>query len=82
VRATARALAGSSRDGPGTLQAVPVSTILVAYDDPQSETLGRAADYAEQRLGEYWAWKREVDGSRKAAGEEMPLREKRWAQEA
>ncbi|OOQ85422.1 putative ethanolamine kinase [Penicillium brasilianum] len=40
------------------------------------------ADYAEQRLGEYWAWKREVDGSRKQAGEEMPLREKRWAQEA
>jgi nucleotide-binding universal stress UspA family protein len=27
---------------------VPVKTILVAYDDPQSETLGRAADYAEQ----------------------------------
>ena len=25
-----------------------MSTILVAYDDPQSETLGRAADYAEQ----------------------------------
>ncbi len=40
------------------------------------------ADYAEQRLGEYWAWKYEVDGSRKAAGKEMPLREKRWAQEA
>ena len=27
---------------------VPVQTILVAYDDPSSETLGRAADYAEQ----------------------------------
>jgi nucleotide-binding universal stress UspA family protein len=27
---------------------VPVQTILVAYDDPQSQTLGRAADYAEQ----------------------------------
>jgi nucleotide-binding universal stress UspA family protein len=27
---------------------VPVETILVAYDDPQSQTLGRAADYAEQ----------------------------------
>ncbi|KAJ5432804.1 uncharacterized protein N7458_011960 [Penicillium daleae] len=40
------------------------------------------ADYAEQRLGEYWAWKCEIDGSRKQAGEEMPLREKRWAQEA
>ena len=27
---------------------MPVQTILVAYDDPSSETLGRAADYAEQ----------------------------------
>jgi nucleotide-binding universal stress UspA family protein len=27
---------------------VPVQTILVAYDDPSSETLARAADYAEQ----------------------------------
>jgi nucleotide-binding universal stress UspA family protein len=27
---------------------VPVQTILVAYDDPSSQTLGRAADYAEQ----------------------------------
>jgi nucleotide-binding universal stress UspA family protein len=27
---------------------VPVQTILVAYDDPESKTLGRAADYAEQ----------------------------------
>jgi nucleotide-binding universal stress UspA family protein len=26
---------------------VPVQRILVAYDDPESETLGRAADYAE-----------------------------------
>jgi nucleotide-binding universal stress UspA family protein len=25
-----------------------VNTILVAYDDPASQTLGRAADYAEQ----------------------------------
>lgn len=40
------------------------------------------ASYAELRLGEYFAWKREVDGSRAKAGEEMPLREKRWAQEA
>ncbi|CAG8088137.1 unnamed protein product [Penicillium olsonii] len=40
------------------------------------------ASYAEVRLGEYYAWKREVDGSRKDAGEEMPLRESRWAQEA
>jgi nucleotide-binding universal stress UspA family protein len=27
---------------------VPVETILVAYDDPESQTLARAADYAEQ----------------------------------
>jgi ethanolamine kinase len=40
------------------------------------------ASYAETRLGEYFAWKREIDGSRKQAGEEMPLREARWAQEA
>ncbi|KAJ6091791.1 hypothetical protein N7467_003760 [Penicillium canescens] len=40
------------------------------------------ASYAETRLGEYFAWKREIDGSRKRAGEEMPLREARWAQEA
>ena len=33
---------------PGTLVAVPVQKILVAYDDPESQTLGRAADYAEQ----------------------------------
>jgi nucleotide-binding universal stress UspA family protein len=26
---------------------VPINTILVAYDDPSSQTLGRAADYAE-----------------------------------
>lgn len=38
------------------------------------------ASYAEVRLGEYWAWKAEVDGSRKAKGEEMPLRERRWAE--
>ncbi|KAJ5794067.1 Choline/Ethanolamine kinase [Penicillium paradoxum] len=39
------------------------------------------ASYAETRLGEYYAWKREVDGSRKQSGEEMPLRESRWASE-
>lgn len=38
------------------------------------------AQYAELRLGEYWAWRAELDGSRKAAGTEVPLREKRWAQ--
>ncbi|GLA26191.1 hypothetical protein CBS147321_4880 [Aspergillus niger] len=40
------------------------------------------ASYAEVRLGEYYAWRREVDGSRIQANEEMPLREQRWAQEA
>nr|KMM68031.1 ethanolamine kinase 1 [Coccidioides posadasii RMSCC 3488] len=40
------------------------------------------ANYAEERLGEYWAWRHEVDGTRAKAGEEMPLRERRWAQEA
>lgn len=39
------------------------------------------AAYAEVRLGETWAWREELDGSRAAAGKEMPLREKRWAQE-
>jgi len=37
------------------------------------------ASYAELRLGEYWAYKAEKDGSRAAAGEEMPLRERTWA---
>ncbi len=39
------------------------------------------ADYAVVRLGEYYSWRAEVDGSRAASGVEMPLREKRWAQE-
>lgn len=38
------------------------------------------ANYAELRLGEYWAWKAEVDGTRTSQGTEMPLREKRWAE--
>ncbi|KAJ5777285.1 hypothetical protein N7520_000531 [Penicillium odoratum] len=40
------------------------------------------ASYAELRLGEYWAWKREIDGTRQSSGEAMPLREQRWAQQA
>jgi ethanolamine kinase len=40
------------------------------------------ASYAEIRLGEYWAWREEQDGSRAASGKEMPVRERRWAQEA
>ncbi|KAI9820022.1 MAG: hypothetical protein M1827_006593 [Pycnora praestabilis] len=40
------------------------------------------ASYAEVRLGEYWAWREESEGTRVAEGKEMPLRERRWAQEA
>ncbi|KAJ4272328.1 hypothetical protein NW762_001041 [Fusarium torreyae] len=36
------------------------------------------AQYAELRLSEYWAYKAEEDGSRKATGQEMPLREQTW----
>ncbi|POS73611.1 ethanolamine kinase [Diaporthe helianthi] len=39
------------------------------------------ASYAETRLGEYWAWKAEVDGSRTAEGKDLPLRERRWAEQ-
>jgi ethanolamine kinase len=39
------------------------------------------ASYAEVRLGEYWAWREESDGVR-PKDKEMPLRERRWAQEA
>lgn len=38
------------------------------------------ASYAEIRLGEYWSWKAERDGSRVKEGKEMPLRERRWAE--
>lgn len=34
--------------------------------------------YAEVRLGEYWAWRAEQDGSREG---EKPPRERRWAEE-
>jgi ethanolamine kinase len=40
------------------------------------------ASYAEIRLGEYWAWREESDGSRAASKKEVALRERRWAQEA
>ncbi|KAH6854421.1 kinase-like domain-containing protein [Chaetomium sp. MPI-CAGE-AT-0009] len=39
------------------------------------------ASYAETRLGEYYAWRAEVTGAREKSGQEMPLRERRWAQE-
>jgi ethanolamine kinase len=34
--------------------------------------------YAQRRLEEYWAWRRGEEGMR---GEEMALRERRWAEE-
>ena len=39
------------------------------------------ASYAEIRLGEYWAWRAEENGSRELGGEKKPLRERRWAEE-
>ncbi|KAF2199869.1 kinase-like protein [Delitschia confertaspora ATCC 74209] len=39
------------------------------------------ATYAEIRLGEYFAWKKELSGERKNSGEEAPVRERRWAEE-
>lgn len=38
------------------------------------------ASYAERRLGEYWAWRAEEEGTRATKGEEMPIRERRWAE--
>lgn len=37
------------------------------------------ASYAEERLGEYWAFKAEDDGTRAASGKQIPLREEKWA---
>ncbi|KAK3903457.1 hypothetical protein C8A05DRAFT_43298 [Staphylotrichum tortipilum] len=39
------------------------------------------ASYAETRLGEYYAWRAEASGERERSSAEMPLRERRWAQE-
>lgn len=39
------------------------------------------ASYAETRFAEYYAWKAEKDGSRKQNGQELCLRERRWASE-
>lgn len=39
------------------------------------------ASYAETRLAEYYAWRAEVTGERQQSGREIPLRERRWAQE-
>lgn len=37
--------------------------------------------YAGVRLKEYWDWRGEEDGSRAKEGREIPLRERRWAEE-
>lgn len=37
--------------------------------------------YAEERLGEYFAWRGEMSGSRAREGRNMPLRERRWAED-
>ena len=39
------------------------------------------ANYAEERLGEYFAWRSEIDGTRAQDGRSMSLRERRWAEE-
>ncbi|CZS90677.1 hypothetical protein WAI453_004033 [Rhynchosporium graminicola] len=39
------------------------------------------ASYAEVRLGEYWGWREESDGTRQASAKDMTVREKRWAEE-
>ncbi|OCT51536.1 putative ethanolamine kinase [Cladophialophora carrionii] len=39
------------------------------------------ASYAEVRLGEYYAWRAEENGSRMQNNLQMPLRERRWATE-
>jgi len=39
------------------------------------------ASYAEVRLGEFYAWRGEENGSRIQNNEQMPLREKRWAED-
>ncbi|KAL2067299.1 hypothetical protein VTL71DRAFT_1723 [Oculimacula yallundae] len=39
------------------------------------------ASYAEVRLGEYWGWREESEGTRQTSAKEMTVREKRWAEE-
>jgi ethanolamine kinase len=39
------------------------------------------AGYAEVRLGEYFAWKKTLDGGREEENERLVLREKVWASE-
>jgi ethanolamine kinase len=37
--------------------------------------------YAEERLGEYFAWRNETKGSRTLEASKIPLRERRWAED-
>ncbi|KAL8689893.1 MAG: hypothetical protein Q9218_004542 [Villophora microphyllina] len=39
------------------------------------------ASYAENRLQEYWDWRGEKEGTRVKEGRDLPLRERRWAEE-
>jgi ethanolamine kinase len=39
------------------------------------------ASYAEVRLGEYFAWRAEENGSRQSNNQTIPLRERRWAED-
>ncbi len=39
------------------------------------------ASYAETRLSEYWAWREATSPASQTSGKEVPLRERRWAQE-
>ena len=38
------------------------------------------AEYAEERLGEYAAWREEESGERIRKNAQMPLRERKWAE--
>ena len=37
--------------------------------------------FAERKLAEFWAWRRETDGSREKDGEDVPTRERKWGAE-
>lgn len=35
--------------------------------------------FVQSKPAEFWAWRREVVGTRAQSGEEIPFRERRWA---
>lgn len=37
--------------------------------------------FADQKLAEFWAWRRETDGDREKEGKDVPLRERKWGAE-